>query len=106
MTHDAFHEALVETVTDENLIGFSCALAVASALTSKYRVATATFVEAPDTTELQRTLRIRFGQRASLLRVDSDFFGLTPLHSLPRVEDIKVELVWDRSAKRLVASAC
>ncbi|KAI1744083.1 hypothetical protein F4680DRAFT_444115 [Xylaria scruposa] len=90
VTQDALCEALAETGTEGNLIGFSYALAVASTLSSKYRVATVTFIEAPEITELQKALRIRFGSQASLLRVDSDFFGLTPLNALSH---IKVDII-------------
>jgi hypothetical protein len=102
VTQDVLREALVETGTDGILLGFSCGLAVASTLSPKYRVATVTFAEAPDITELQKDLRICLGKHAALLRVDSNFFGLTPLHSLPHAQDNKVELVCVRLLNLLV----
>lgn len=93
VTKDALEEILVDNGAEENLICFSFALAVASTLATKYRVATVTFVEAPEMSELQKTLRIRLGSQASQLRVDSDFFGLTPLSSPSHDQDITVESV-------------
>jgi hypothetical protein len=93
VTKDVFRRAQVEFSTDENLIGFSYSVAVASTLCSKYCVATARFIDTPDIDELQRYLHISLGKHASMLRIDADFFGLTPLHSPAKVQDITVELV-------------
>lgn len=89
MAQDDLREALAERGPDGNLVSFSYTFAVASTLASRYRVATITFDEAPEIKELQNFLRAHFGRDASRLRVDADFFGLTPLY-LPS-HDIKVE---------------
>lgn len=86
---DDLCEALAERSPNGNLVSFSYTFAVASTLASSYRVATVTFDEAPEIKELQKFLRAHFGRDASRLRVDADFFGLTPLY-LPS-HDIKVE---------------
>jgi hypothetical protein len=91
---DAFYGGLVESCSEDNIISYSYESATASILAAKYRVATVTFKDAPGTDELQRLLRQRLaraGSQTSRLRVDSDFFGLTSLHSPPHVQDIQAE---------------
>lgn len=69
-----------ETDHDQsNLLRFSYSPAAVSMLAKRFAVATVTFAEAPDLSELEKFLKKTIGDRDTRLIVDLDFFGLTPL---------------------------
>jgi len=89
MTKDQFRDILASlpdetstapgTATETNLFGWSFAPTAALSLSDRFCVATATFRVPPALDELEAALRYKIGIEASRLKVDPDFFGLTPL---------------------------
>lgn len=76
--------------TDEtNFIGSSFTPAAISGLSDRFCVATATFRTAPACGELEIAIKRKIGPEASRLKVDEDFFGLTPLAD--PLQDTEVE---------------
>lgn len=71
------------------LLGFSYTPSAALGQADRYTVATATFANAPTLGELETAIKREIGIDASRLKVDLDFFGLTPLAD--PVHDIAVE---------------
>lgn len=74
-----------------NLIGFSYTPSAALSHADRYAVATATFANAPTLSELEKAIKRVIGIDASRLKVDLDFFGLTPLAD--PLHDVTVEYV-------------
>jgi hypothetical protein len=72
-----------------NLSRWSFAPAAASTLSERFCVATVTFHVPPSLSELEAVIKRRIGVKASRLKVDLDFFGLTPLAD-PQ-QDVAVE---------------
>ena len=72
-----------------NYLGWSFAPAAASALSERFCVATTTFHIPPALDEVEAAIKRNIGVKAGRLRVDLDFFGLTPLAD-PQ-DDVAVE---------------
>ncbi|PTB43001.1 hypothetical protein M441DRAFT_45014 [Trichoderma asperellum CBS 433.97] len=73
------------------LTGFSYSHSAATAHAERYAVATATFANAPSPSELETAIKREIGIDASRLKVDLDFFGLTPLAD--PLHDIAVDII-------------
>ncbi|GFP53804.1 hypothetical protein TASIC1_0003018200 [Trichoderma asperellum] len=73
------------------LTGFSYSPSAAPDHAERYAVATATFANAPSPSELETAIKREIGIDASRLKVDLDFFGLTPLADPLR--DIAVDII-------------
>ena len=64
---------------ESNVAGWSYTPAAASGLSERFSVATVTFRISPALSDLERVIKSEIGIEASRLKVDIDFFGLTPL---------------------------
>ena|SRR5438034_283627 len=73
------------------LLGWSFTPAAASALSERFYVATVSLRGPPAPIQLEAAIKHEIGDKASHLRVDLDFFGLTPLAD-PQ-QDVDVEQV-------------
>ncbi|EHK19922.1 uncharacterized protein TRIVIDRAFT_122435, partial [Trichoderma virens Gv29-8] len=73
------------------LLGFSYSPSAAPSQAQRYAVATATFANAPTLSELEKSIKREIGIDASRLKVDSDFFGLTPLADPS--QDVAVDII-------------
>ena len=67
------------TTAQANLLRWSFVPAAASSLSQRFWIATATFRIAPTPSELEAAVKRKIGFEADRVRVDADFFGLTPL---------------------------
>ena len=86
VTEDQFRDILtslpvdVEGILDQpNLLGFSYSPAAVSGLAERYWVATASFEGPLVSSDLETAIKRKIGVGAARLKVDLDFFGLTPL---------------------------
>lgn len=61
------------------VLGWSCAPSPAASLSQRFQVATVTLGILITASKLEMELKRRLGPDASRLKVDADFFGLTPL---------------------------
>ncbi|KAF2181720.1 hypothetical protein K469DRAFT_588829, partial [Zopfia rhizophila CBS 207.26] len=68
-----------DNTAQANLLGWSFAPAAASTISERFCVATATFRVPPAASKLEATFKRKIGVGAGRLKVDLDFFGLTPL---------------------------
>ncbi|KAL7946857.1 hypothetical protein V8C42DRAFT_318947 [Trichoderma barbatum] len=73
------------------LLGFSYSPSAAPSHAERYAVATVTFANAPTLSELEKSIKREIGINASRLKVDLDFFGLTPLTA--PLQDIAVDII-------------
>lgn len=64
---------------ESNVAGWSFAPAAASGLSERFSVATVTYRIPPSLSHLEKAIKSEIGIEASRLKVDVDFFGLTPL---------------------------
>ncbi|KAH8667741.1 hypothetical protein BGZ61DRAFT_365055 [Ilyonectria robusta] len=95
VTREKLEHILAETTSDgtneTNFIGSSYTPAAISGLSDRFCVATATFRTAPSCGELETAIKREIGPEASRLKVDEDFFGLTPLAD--PLQDTEVDIV-------------
>jgi hypothetical protein len=68
-----------DIAAETNVAGWSCTPAAASGLSERFSVATVTYRKPPSLSDLEKAIRSEIGIEASRLKVDVDFFGLTPL---------------------------
>ena len=96
VTEDQFRDILtnlpveVEGILGQpNLLGFSYSPAAVSGLAERYWVATATFEGPLVSSDLETAIKRKIGVGAARLKVDLDFFGLTPLFHPPQNTDVE-----------------
>lgn len=91
-----FHDILrnvsdtLSDTTQSNLLEWSYTPAAASTLSGRFNVATVTFHTAPALDQLEAAFKGKIGLEANRLKVDQDFFGLTPLAD-PAQQEVLVE---------------
>jgi hypothetical protein len=96
VTEDQFRDILtslpikVEGLLGQpNLLGFSYSPAAVSGLAERYWVATGTFEGPLVSNDLETAIKRKIGVGAARLKVDLDFFGITPLYDPPQNTDVE-----------------